>query len=283
MKKQFLCTTIDCDHLIDVLGPLCDVVWAEQISMDREDGDWCLRGICDEHRQKGIEHVLDEFDVKGLEFSDYVEEDYLLKNAQEEAPCLIAGRFFVMSPLYNGIIPDDKIVIVVHAVASFGSGHHATTKSCLEVISQLQVPKRPKVLDLGCGSGILAIGMSLLWGVETFASDIDIMAIQETFRNLLLNPDALSTIAVAPGFDSEEIYDNGPYDVIAANILSGPLVELAPQMSQNVKKGGFVVLSGFLENQLLGVLKAYQEAGFEALPDCKVVSESWVSMAMRKV
>jgi ribosomal protein L11 methyltransferase len=150
-------------------------------------------------------------------------------------------------------IPDqaDAVVVRLDPGLAFGTGTHATTAMCLEWLDSLDLQGKT-VLDFGCGSGVLAIAALKLGGAQAQAMDIDVQAVTATRENAAQNgvQDRLTVSASANDIE-------GPFDVVVANILAGPLAEMAATISEHVRPGGRLALSGILSEQAAGVLEAY--------------------------
>ena len=184
-----------------------------------------------------------------------------IKLSQEGLPPVRAGRFFVYGAHDAGVVPDGVIPICIEAGLAFGTGHHETTALCLAVLSDLAKRRRyDNVLDLGCGTGLLAIGAAKLWRQKVTASDIDPVAVAVTRENAVANGvGPLVSALVADGPTHPALFDLAPFDLVMANILAGPLTRLAPQVAEISAKGGTLVLSGLLhwqENQVLSYYRA---------------------------
>ena len=174
-----------------------------------------------------------------------------IRQSQEGLPPVRAGRFFVYGAHDAGAVPEGVIPIRIEAGLAFGTGHHETTALCLQAISQIARQRRPKhILDLGCGTGVLAIAAAKLLHETVLATDIDPVAIEVARENARANAVApLIHAAVADGFASPTIRDRAPFDLILANILAGPLTKLAPELAAALAPQGTAVLSGLLRNQ----------------------------------
>jgi len=189
-----------------------------------------------------------------------------IRLSQEGLPPVRAGRFFVYGAHDAGVVPDGVIPIRIEAGLAFGTGHHETTALCLSVLSDLARRRRfVRTLDLGCGTGLLAIGAVKLWGKPVLASDIDPVAVEVTGENARANGVAPLVAAVAAdGLSSPRLARGAPYDLIVANILAGPLTRLAPSITAALAAGGMLVLSGLLRNQENLVLSFYRGLRFVA-------------------
>jgi ribosomal protein L11 methyltransferase len=174
-----------------------------------------------------------------------------IKLSQEGLPPVRAGRFFVYGAHDAGEVPHGVVPIRIEAGLAFGTGHHETTALCLSVLSELAKKRRyANVLDLGCGTGLLAIGAAKLWRRPVVASDIDAVAVEVTRENASANGEAPLVRAVtADGLQHPALAAQAPYDLIIANILAGPLTRLAPEIARALAPGGTLVLSGLLQWQ----------------------------------
>ncbi len=185
--------------------------------------------------------------------------------SQQGLPPVRAGRFFVYGAHDAGQVPDGVIPIRIEAGLAFGTGHHETTALCLAVLSTLARKRRfANVLDLGCGTGLIAIGAAKLWKRKVLASDIDPVAVEVIDENARLNgvgPWVRSV--VADGLTHPTLAAAAPYDLIIANILAGPLTFLARQIMASLKPGGTLILSGLLHNQEKLVLSFYHPLRLE--------------------
>ncbi len=186
-----------------------------------------------------------------------------IKLSQEGLPPVRAGRFFVYGAHDAGQVPPGVIPIRIEAGLAFGTGHHETTALCLAAMSDLAKRRRfENVLDLGCGTGLLAIGAAKLWRRKVLASDIDIVAVEVTRENARANGEApLVHALTADGLTHPALAAKAPYDLIVANILAGPLTRLAPAIARALAPGGVVLLSGLLVWQERLVESFYRPQG----------------------
>jgi ribosomal protein L11 methyltransferase len=188
-----------------------------------------------------------------------------IRLSQEGLPPVRAGRFFVYGAHDAGQVPHGVIPIKIEAGLAFGTGHHETTALCLSVLSDLARGQAAfhNVLDLGTGTGLLAIGAAKLWKKRALASDIDPVAVEVTRENARANGVGPLVLAVtADGLDNPLLKNSAPYDLLIANILAGPLTKLAPAIIKAMAPGGTLVLSGLLRNQELLVTSFYRQLRF---------------------
>lgn len=187
-----------------------------------------------------------------------------------------AGRF-VLYGVHDTdkLNPDDGAVTIrIDANQAFGTGHHPTTAGCLALLDRLAGFAPKSILDLGCGSAVLAIAAAKLWDRSILASDIDEASVAIAAENATLNGvgGQVRTLT-ADGFDHDAISERAPFDFIFANILAGPLKELAPDMARHTQKNGRVMLAGLMAEQEDGVIAAYETHGFRLLN--RLDHETW--------
>lgn len=207
--------------------------------------------------------------------------DWVAKSLEDLKP-VRAGRFLVHGRHDRDEIRDEDIAIEIEAGQAFGTGHHGTTAGCLEMIASVIQDEAPKnVLDLGTGSAVLAIAVAKLAEVPVLATDIDPVATEVAAENVELNgvSDWVST-ATAPGFDDPIFAERGPFDLIIANILANPLIQLAPEMLGNVVENASLILSGILDTQGDRVIAAYEATGFRHIRTTHL--EGWVTIHLKR-
>ncbi|MBZ6378642.1 hypothetical protein B5C34_11855 [Pacificimonas flava] len=206
------------------------------------------------------------------------EEDWVTLSQQGLDP-IEAGRFYVHTARDAGTVPSQLVGIQVEASRAFGTGHHPTTAGCLRAIDQL--PAAPEnVLDLGTGTALLAIGIAKAFpSAQILASDIDAPSIhvaRETLEaNGVTEGDAPGEIRllVADGFEAPELALRMPYDLIVANILAQPLIELSSDIAEALAPGGTLILAGLLTDQADAVAGAFRGAGLD--PVAADPNEGW--------
>ena len=178
------------------------------------------------------------------------------------------GRFILYGVHDADKLPgqNSDIPIRIDANQAFGTGHHPTTAGCLTLLDRFAGFAPKNIFDLGCGSAVLAIAAAKLWGRSVLASDIDERSVEIAIENAALNDvaDKLSLVAAA-GFDHQKIAGAAPFDFVFANILAGPLAELASGMADHVQKNGRVMLAGLMAEQADTVIAAYEAAGFRLI------------------
>ena len=182
-----------------------------------------------------------------------------------------AGRFFVHTPTHRNLIPPNAVAFEIDAGLAFGTGQHATTCGCLQMLDSMQRNgcSFANIADIGTGTGLLAFAGLALWpGARCIATDIDAVAIDVARDNAAINQIPLGhgagelLLAVADGMDSAMLEARAPFDLIIANILAGPLMELAPDFAAALSPAGTVILAGLLDTQADAVIAAYEAHGF---------------------
>jgi ribosomal protein L11 methyltransferase len=212
---------------------------------------------------------------------DTVEAKDWVKATLEELVPVRAGRFIVHGQHDRAKVAPNKLGIEIEAALAFGTGHHGTTRGCLLLLDHVlkaRIPKR--VLDLGTGTGVLAIAAAKALRREVLASDIDPLSAEVARDNARLNEvgNLMQTIR-ATGFSAPHFAASGPFDLVLANILANPLRQLATPMSRHLAPSGLVILSGLLPHQAQGVIAAYRARGLVLVRDIQI--EGWSSLLMR--
>ena len=186
-----------------------------------------------------------------------------------------AGRFYVHTPMVRSV-PPGLIPFEIDASLAFGTGQHATTSGCLEALDALEREgaRFANIADIGTGTGLLAFAALALWpDAKCIATDIDAVAVDVARDNAAINGVKLGhsagelLLGVADGMDSPLLTARAPFDLIIANILAGPLIELAPDFAKCIVPGGTIILAGLLDTQADAVIGSYAERGL-TLRDC---------------
>lgn len=198
------------------------------------------------------------------------DEDWLVTSQQGLQP-VQAGRFYVHTSSNKADIPVGATPFLIEASRAFGTGGHETTSGCLAMLDRLKREGKrfDLIADIGTGTGLLAFAAHTLWPrAYLTASDIDPVSIEVTADNALINNVPMGTspgklaLCVATGTDHELILQRAPFDLVIANILAGPLIELAPSFVEALQDGGTLMLAGLLDTQAQAVTAAYRKLGF---------------------
>lgn len=224
------------------------------------------------------------FEAQPFVISELPETDWLAHVQRELSP-IHAGRFFLYGSHDADNIPADVVPLAIDAAMAFGTGHHGTTQGCLIALDRLadQGFVAKNTADIGCGTAVLAMAAAKIWpGHTALASDIDQVAIDTSLANLEFNDLAGQiTCVTCPGFDHETLTNAAPFDLVFANILKAPLIDLAPDMGKHVAVQGFCILSGILNEQADDVIKAYISNGF-AVSNRDEIGE-WTTLSLQKI
>jgi ribosomal protein L11 methyltransferase len=203
-------------------------------------------------------------DAKDFIICEVPETDWVAKVHRDLAP-VEAGRFHVYGSHDADTLPSDKIGLLIEAAMAFGTGHHGTTLGCLQAFDTLlsEGNSYKNVADIGCGTAVLGMAAAKVSDTPVYVSDIDEVAVAVAQSNVDANDLSGRVVCLeAAGFSHSILAANAPYDLVFANILKGPLVALAPEVSAHTKEGGAVILSGLLTPQAEQVIAAYTNNGF---------------------
>jgi ribosomal protein L11 methyltransferase len=217
-------------------------------------------------------------------WEDLPDKDWVAENQRSFRPFQV-GPFWVHPSHARDGMPAGLLPIEIDAGMAFGTGTHATTRGCLEMLATLDPAETANAVDVGCGSGILAIAMAKLWRRPVLGGDNDAEAVDVAIENAGRNGVApLCRFVVSTGLQAPELAQRAPYDLIVANILAGPLVELSEPFARAVRRGGRLLLSGLLVEQAEMILEAYERRGFvfERRIDLETGGAWWGSLLLRK-
>ncbi len=271
--------------LVDAVMERDDLALTASAHEIEETGEWVFEATCDSPPDVEAFGRLAEMVLGGtVDFSvDPIDPEinWVAKSLEGLAP-VIAGGFYVYGSHETGPIPEGLIPMKIDAAQAFGTGHHETTTGCLEAIEMLLARTTPKAMvDIGTGTGVLAIALAKRLGGKILATDIDPIAVTTTIENAQENGVGDNIDAIeATGLDHGEIAARAPYDLIVANILAGPLTELAPGVGGIAQSGGTAILSGILNTQADGVIAAYELAGFNLIDHLK--RKDWTTLVLQR-
>jgi len=286
-KRQVHAALLAHDEIEDWDAEL--VVAGRELSEDRPQ-DWVLEAWYPRRPGKNEKAaLLDLFEDEWppLQVEKLPAQDWIALS-QEDAKPVRAGPFFVHTPEFPA--DPDAIDFVIPAAQAFGTGQHRTTAGCLEMLAAMKktgIHPR-KIADIGTGTGLLAMAGMRLWpAAYVTASDIDPVCAPVVEDNAALNNMPLGSgrgqlsLVIADGMDDELLRLRGPYDLLIANILAGPLVELAADFARSTSPGGNLLLAGLLAgDQERAVRRAYRRAGFR--PAARLVRGDWAILWMRR-
>ena len=214
-----------------------------------------------------LEVLTVAFSARPFAVSELPEIDWVAKVRRELSP-VNAGRFYVFGSHDAATVPADpgRVPLQIEATVAFGTGHHGTTLGCLLAFDRLlsEGVRPTRVADIGCGTAVLAMAAAaVLPGALVIASDIDRVAVDVAEANVAINGlQGRIECLEAAGFAHPRLAEAASFDLVFANILKGPLIELAPEMARHVASEGRVILSGLLAVQAEAVKHAYNATGF---------------------
>ena len=223
--------------------------------------------------------TLPAYTIEILKNKNWLTENVIKFDPIETEDFLIYGVHEKQAPA------TDKPSIKIYAATAFGSGHQ-TTKSCLNAISYLnkQNVSHKNILDMGTGSGILALACAKIWADDNpliTAVDIDDESVRVTIQNAFDNKlEQFLNVAQSDGYSSDLVKQNSPYDIILSNILARPLIEMAPSLYSSLKKGGYCVLSGFVDDQVDWVVNEHIKQGLSVVITYNI--DNWFAILMEK-
>jgi len=295
-KVSLPCTKAEAEALKEDISPLAWLDFPPVLMTSEPDpskpDEWRLDGYFSEEPTAEMLRLLVELAPSAAGAAPVVEKvedrDWVTLSQQGLEP-IRAGRFFVHTPAHRDAVPADAIALEIDAGRAFGTGQHETTSGCLVALSRLrdQGIAARNLLDLGTGTGLLAFAALKLWpSSRAIASDIDPVSIEVAEENAAINgvrigraPGQLE-LAVATGMEHARLRARAPYDLVIANILAGPLIELSQSVAAAVAPGGRLILAGLLDSQAEAVAAAYRRRGL--MLSWTVAHGEWPTLVMRK-
>lgn len=272
--------------LVDAVMAADDLAITASAHENEETGEWVFEATCD------TEPDVEAFDalareVLGGKVSFAVEAidpdvNWVAKSLEGLQP-VIAGGFYVHGSHEESAPPAGVTPIRIDAAQAFGTGHHETTTGCLEAIDRVLKRRRFRsMIDVGTGTGVLAIALAKRTHLPVLATDIDPIAVATAAENARDNGVGRYVISIeATGLEHRQITTSAPYDLIVANILAGPLTALAPAMRRIAEPGCVVILSGILIHQAPRVIAAYSRMGIVLKQ--KITKKEWATLVMERV
>jgi ribosomal protein L11 methyltransferase len=269
--------------LVDAVMERDDLALTASAHENEETGEWFFEATCDSPPDLDSFVELARQTLGGtVEFSVAPidpEINWVARSLEGLAP-VIAGGFYVYGSHETGPVPGGLTPMKIDAAQAFGTGHHETTTGCLEAIDKVLKRRKPRhMIDVGTGTGVLAIALAKRTRSTVIASDIDPISVTTTIDNAVQNGVGSQIVALeATGVNHPTIQRNAPYDLIVANILAGPLMALAPAIGRIAQKGAVVILSGILQHQARGVINAYARQGM--VLNQKLQRKDWTTLIL---
>jgi ribosomal protein L11 methyltransferase len=265
------------DRVAAAIGEQC-----EAVSAFENTGGWRVEGLSHDKPNRALLEAaltLAALASSSVTLEKVPARDWLGAN-QAGFPPLRIGRFFIFGSHYRGTVPRAAIPILIDAATAFGTGEHPTTRGCL--LAMDLVSRRPRsILDMGCGTGVLAIAAAKRWKRPVLACDIDREAVRVTSINARRNHVAGTVSAeIAAGYARRGVARRAPFDLVFANILARPLIAMAPNLARLLVPGGVAILSGLLARQAPSVLAAHRAQGLYLVS--RIALEGWHTLVVAK-
>lgn len=281
---------IEAEDVVFALDPTPVLMTREQVEDDPD--SWQLEAIFEEKPDRAaiaaVRALVPSAADAPVKPEPIADADWVTLSQQGLEP-VHAGRFYVHTAANQGTVPEGAKAFRIEASRAFGTGHHQTTTGCLLTLDRMRArgERFHNLLDVGTGTGLLAFAALHLWPqAHATASDIDPASIEVTRENAEANGVALGegpgrlALAVAPGLQHPLLIGRAPYDLIVANILAGPLIDLAPSIAMALAEGGTLVLAGLLSDQAEQVERAYRRQGLRLVG--RVENGDWPALRFRK-
>ncbi len=252
---------------------------------EMEDGSglWEVGGYFEDMPDStGLSVLAAAMGAKPFVISEVPETDWVAHVRRELAP-VEAGRFFVYGSHDADKVPADCEPLLIEAAMAFGTGHHGTTLGCLRALDRLATDgfAGRNVVDIGCGTAVLAMAAARIWPETVMASDIDEVAVDVAQANVTANDlEGRVQCYEAAGFDHPKLAEAAPFDLVFANILKGPLIALAPDMATALQPQGYAILSGILNEQADEVIEVYARSGISLVYRESIVD--WTTLTLQK-
>lgn len=280
-------TTLDGQDMAEALAEAMEMLDPEPTGVgtfEIEDGSgmWEVGGyFTDPPDEEALAMLARVHGARPFAVSEVPDEDWVARVRRELVP-VEAGRFFVHGSHDTDRVPEGCEPLLIEAAMAFGTGHHGTTQGCLRALDRLAGEgfEGRAVADIGCGTAVLAMAAARIWPGTVLASDIDEVAVDVARANVAANGlEGRVACIEATGFDHDRLR-HATFDLIFANILKGPLIDLAPEMTARLGPGGHVILSGILNEQADEVAVVYERNG-NSLIHSEEIGE-WTTLVLRK-
>ena len=266
-----------------------NAAWPEAVAVtmtevDEDNALWAVEGYYEAGPERSaINHLmaLNNLAAPVMTIEQLPDHDWVARSLEGLSP-VIAGRFFVHGSHDRNRRRKGGINLEVNAGTAFGTGHHGTTRGCLLALDRLLKMHRPaRIIDIGCGTGVLALAAARATRQRVIATDIDPQATRITRLNARANAlDHVLETVTTPGTASPAISARGPYDLIMANILARPLIGLAKDLANLAAPGATIILSGLTCNQEQWVFARYRQ--HKLMLSDTIRQENWATLVLKK-
>ena len=255
--------------------------------LDEESGLWTIEGVKDQGANEAelatalaLAAVASGFPAE-LQRRATEAEGWLLRTYEAFPEQLVGRRFAIRGTHIEGPATAGRLTIGLDAAIAFGSGEHGSTRGCLRALEQTAIRKPRRILDLGTGSGILAMGAAKLLHRRVLGTDIDPWSVRVANTNAARNGlGQLVRCVRADGWTSPAIAKQAPYDLVFANILARPLCRMAASLAAHLAPGGTAILAGLLDSQANWVLAAHRRQGL--VLERRLREERWTTLVLRR-
>jgi ribosomal protein L11 methyltransferase len=273
-------------RVVDLLNESFDDGQAAIAAFERSDGRWDISAhFAEAPDQSSIRELVSlaagNEVAQHIAFDTVEAKDWVAASLEDLVP-VPAGRFIVHGRHDRARVAPNKLGIEIEAALAFGTGHHGTTRGCLLLLGQVLRSREPRrVLDLGTGTGVLAIAAAKALRRRVLASDIDPVSVHVARDNARLNGVGNLVEAVcATGFSAPQFAIRGPFDLVLANILANPLRQMATPMAAHLAPSASVILSGLLPHQARGVIASYRARGMILRRHLRI--DGWSSLLLQR-